>query len=137
MFASIVSEPAAVLFVPVSQTFKVSEPRAVLLFPVVAEAKAFEPRAVLSSPEVKSVSVFLPIPVLFVPETEASKALSPKQVFPVALLAPLPIFNPFIVPSISNAGPPANVNKFKKALFGIWLGKKPADDDLKENMLGL
>jgi len=27
--------------------------------------------------------------------------------------------------------------EFKKALFGIWLGKKPADDDLKENMLGL
>jgi hypothetical protein len=25
---------------------------------------------------------------------------------------------------------------FKKALFGIWLGKKPADDDLKEGMLG-
>lgn len=27
--------------------------------------------------------------------------------------------------------------EFKKALFGIWLGKKPADDDLKEGMLGL
>ncbi len=25
---------------------------------------------------------------------------------------------------------------FKKALFGIWLGKKPADDDLKDGMLG-
>lgn len=25
---------------------------------------------------------------------------------------------------------------FKKALFGIWLGEKPADDDLKEAMLG-
>ncbi len=25
---------------------------------------------------------------------------------------------------------------FKKALFGIWLGSKPADDDLKEAMLG-
>ncbi|MDT0293780.1 chalcone isomerase family protein [Mesonia ostreae] len=25
---------------------------------------------------------------------------------------------------------------FKKALFGIWLSKNPADDDLKENMLG-
>ena len=25
---------------------------------------------------------------------------------------------------------------FKKALFGIWLGKKPVDDDLKEGMLG-
>jgi hypothetical protein len=25
---------------------------------------------------------------------------------------------------------------FKKALFGIWLGNKPADDDLKEGMLG-
>ena len=25
---------------------------------------------------------------------------------------------------------------FKKALFGIWLGKKPADDDLKDRMLG-
>ena len=25
---------------------------------------------------------------------------------------------------------------FKKALFGIWLSKKPADDDLKEAMLG-
>lgn len=26
---------------------------------------------------------------------------------------------------------------FKKALFGIWLGDDPADDDLKEAMLGL
>ena len=26
---------------------------------------------------------------------------------------------------------------FKQALFGIWLGGKPADDDLKEGMLGL
>ncbi len=26
--------------------------------------------------------------------------------------------------------------EFKKALFGIWLGNKPADDDLKEAMLG-
>jgi len=26
---------------------------------------------------------------------------------------------------------------FKKALFGIWLGDDPADDDLKEGMLGL
>lgn len=26
---------------------------------------------------------------------------------------------------------------FKKALFGIWLGSDPADDDLKEGMLGL
>lgn len=26
---------------------------------------------------------------------------------------------------------------FKQALFGIWLGKVPADDDLKESMLGL
>ncbi|TVZ51505.1 chalcone isomerase family protein [Dokdonia sp. Hel_I_53] len=26
---------------------------------------------------------------------------------------------------------------FKKALFGIWLGNDPADDDLKEGMLGL
>ena len=26
--------------------------------------------------------------------------------------------------------------EFKKALFGIWLGKEPADDDLKEGMLG-
>lgn len=26
---------------------------------------------------------------------------------------------------------------FKKALFGIWLGEDPADDDLKEGMLGL
>ncbi len=25
--------------------------------------------------------------------------------------------------------------EFKKALFGIWLGKEPADDDLKEGML--
>jgi hypothetical protein len=25
---------------------------------------------------------------------------------------------------------------FKKALFGIWLGNKPADDDLKAAMLG-
>ena len=25
---------------------------------------------------------------------------------------------------------------FKKALFGIWLGKKPADKDLKQGMLG-
>jgi len=25
---------------------------------------------------------------------------------------------------------------FKKALFAIWLGKKPVDDDLKEGMLG-
>lgn len=25
---------------------------------------------------------------------------------------------------------------FKKALFGIWLGNKPADDDLKKAMLG-
>lgn len=25
---------------------------------------------------------------------------------------------------------------FKKALFGIWLGDEPADDDLKEGMLG-
>lgn len=25
---------------------------------------------------------------------------------------------------------------FKKALFGIWLGNKPADDDLKDGMLG-
>ncbi len=25
---------------------------------------------------------------------------------------------------------------FKKALFGIWLGKKPADKDLKKGMLG-
>lgn len=25
---------------------------------------------------------------------------------------------------------------FKKALFGIWLSKRPADDDLKEAMLG-
>ena len=25
---------------------------------------------------------------------------------------------------------------FKKALFGIWLGKDPVDDDLKEGMLG-
>lgn len=25
---------------------------------------------------------------------------------------------------------------FKKALFGIWLGKKPADDNLKDGMLG-
>jgi hypothetical protein len=27
--------------------------------------------------------------------------------------------------------------EFKKALFGIWLGNKPGDDDLKDNMLGL
>lgn len=26
--------------------------------------------------------------------------------------------------------------EFKKALFAIWLGKEPADDDLKEGMLG-
>jgi hypothetical protein len=26
--------------------------------------------------------------------------------------------------------------EFKKAVFGIWLGKDPADDDLKEGMLG-
>lgn len=26
--------------------------------------------------------------------------------------------------------------EFKKALFGIWLGKYPADDDLKEGLLG-
>ena len=26
--------------------------------------------------------------------------------------------------------------EFKKALFGIWLGSDPADDDLKEAMLG-
>lgn len=26
--------------------------------------------------------------------------------------------------------------EFKKALFGIWLSNKPADDDLKEAMLG-
>ena len=25
---------------------------------------------------------------------------------------------------------------FKKALFGIWLGNDPADDDLKDAMLG-
>lgn len=25
---------------------------------------------------------------------------------------------------------------FKKALFGIWLCNKPADEDLKEGMLG-
>jgi hypothetical protein len=25
---------------------------------------------------------------------------------------------------------------FKRALFGIWLGDKPADDDLKAGMLG-
>jgi hypothetical protein len=25
---------------------------------------------------------------------------------------------------------------FKKALFGIWLGEDPADDDLKDGMLG-
>ncbi len=25
---------------------------------------------------------------------------------------------------------------FKEALFGIWLGKEPADDDLKDDMLG-
>ncbi|TAL58118.1 MAG: chalcone isomerase [Bacteroidetes bacterium] len=25
---------------------------------------------------------------------------------------------------------------FKKAVFGIWLGKEPADEDLKEGMLG-
>ena len=25
---------------------------------------------------------------------------------------------------------------FKKALFGIWLSNRPADDDLKEGMLG-
>ncbi|MBT8296018.1 MAG: chalcone isomerase family protein, partial [Gramella sp.] len=25
---------------------------------------------------------------------------------------------------------------FKKALFGIWLSNRPADDDLKEAMLG-
>ncbi|MDB9990099.1 chalcone isomerase family protein [Flavobacteriales bacterium] len=27
--------------------------------------------------------------------------------------------------------------EFKQALFGIWLGGNPADDDLKEGMLGL
>ena len=27
--------------------------------------------------------------------------------------------------------------EFKQALFGIWLGGKPADDDLKDGMLGL
>jgi hypothetical protein len=27
--------------------------------------------------------------------------------------------------------------EFKKAVFGIWLGKDPADDDLKDGMLGL
>jgi len=26
--------------------------------------------------------------------------------------------------------------EFKKALFSIWLGKKPADDDLKDDLLG-
>jgi len=26
---------------------------------------------------------------------------------------------------------------FKKALFGIWLSNRPADDDLKEDMLGM
>ena len=26
--------------------------------------------------------------------------------------------------------------EFKKALFGIWLSNRPADDDLKEAMLG-
>jgi hypothetical protein len=26
---------------------------------------------------------------------------------------------------------------FKKSLFGIWLGNNPADDDLKEDMLGI
>ena len=26
---------------------------------------------------------------------------------------------------------------FKQALFGIWLGGKPADSSLKEDMLGL
>lgn len=28
-------------------------------------------------------------------------------------------------------------HKFKKALFGIWLGNKPADKNLKKGMLGL
>ncbi len=27
--------------------------------------------------------------------------------------------------------------EFKKALFGIWLGEDPADEDLKEGMLGI
>jgi len=27
--------------------------------------------------------------------------------------------------------------EFKKALFGIWLCPEPADEDLKEGMLGL
>ena len=26
--------------------------------------------------------------------------------------------------------------EFKKALFGIWLGEKPADKNLKKGMLG-
>ncbi len=26
--------------------------------------------------------------------------------------------------------------EFKKALYGIWLGEEPADDDLKEDLLG-
>lgn len=28
-------------------------------------------------------------------------------------------------------------DEFKKALFGIWLGKEPADEDLKAGMLGV
>jgi len=27
--------------------------------------------------------------------------------------------------------------EFKKALFGIWLGEEPADENLKQGMLGL
>jgi hypothetical protein len=35
--------------------------------------------------------------------------------------APLPIFTEFIVPSTGKAGPPAKVNKSKKALFDVFL----------------
>jgi hypothetical protein len=39
---------------------------------------------------------------------------------------------------LKNSKPAATITglDFKKALFGIWLGNKPADEDLKEKMLG-
>lgn len=53
----------------------------------------------------------------------------------------------FVIAYVQNSGVEISKNgkkvktieglDFKKALFGIWLGKKPADEDLKEGMLGL
>jgi hypothetical protein len=52
----------------------------------------------------------------------------------------------FIIVYVPNAGVSVYKNgskkgtieglDFKKALFGIWLGNNPADDDLKAGMLG-